>query len=220
MHLSARDRSVSLPGRKQRPQGCRGPEKTSMGVPHILTSKTRQHEKCYRQSKNLFTRASMDSIQIFFKPHPCGFTIKKHHLLFFGDIIWAHTFFFFASFTCGLWPTPSRAVRFPAPHIKMGEKEGIWPGRPGSPPQNSMPTPLVYNGPVRITAGAWRAEKGNTVLTCLFVLQALSLCSVCKVPVGFVWFNSQSIQAMYSVSTIAATLWALGWKSYVRINRL
>lgn len=180
---------------------------------------TRWHEKCHRQSENLFIRAYMDSIQVSLKPHPRGFTIKKHHILFCGDNICAHAVFFLAPFVCGLWPTPSRAVRFPAPHIKMGEKEGIWLGRPGSPPQNSMPTPLVYNGPVRITAGAWRAEKGNTVLTCLFVLQALSLCSVCKVPVGFVWFNSQSIQAMYSVSTTAATLWALGWKSYVRINR-
>lgn len=38
-----------------------------------------------------------------------------------------------------------------------------------------MPKPLVYNGPVRVAAGARRAEGGNTALTCLFVLQPSAL---------------------------------------------
>ncbi len=118
-------------------------------------------------------------------------------------ILFVYTLFFL---THELWPTPSQAVRFPAPYIQLGEKEGIWLARPGSAPQNVMPTPLAYNGPVRITAGAWRAEKGTQhSLVCLFYKPLL--CSVCKVPVGFVWFNSQLIQTVYSVSTIVATLW-------------
>ena len=72
--------------------------------------------------------------------------------------------------------------------------------------QNSMPTPLVYNGPVRITAGAWRAERGTQhSLVCLFYKPLP--CSACKVPVGFVWFNSRSIQTVHSVSTMAVNLW-------------
>ena len=118
--------------------------------------------------------------------------------------VFAYTLFFHAY---ALWPTPSQAAPFPAPRIQLGEKEGIWLGRPGSPPQNSMPTPLVYNGPVRITAGAWRAEKGTQhSLVCLFYKPLL--CSVCKVPVGFVRFNLQSIQAAHSVTTTAATRWS------------
>lgn len=126
--------------------------------------------------------------------------IKKCPLLIFFAILLVYPL------VIELWPAPSQAARFPAPNIQLGEKEGIWPGRPGSSPQNSMPTPLVYNGPVRITAGAWRAEKGTQhSLVCLFYKPLL--CSVCKVSVGFVCFNSQLIQTAHRVSTIAATLW-------------
>lgn len=93
----------------------------------------------------------------------------------------------------------------PAPHIQLGETEAIWLGRSGIPPQNSMPTPLVYNGLVRITAGAWRAAKGTQrSLVCLFYKPLP--CSACKVPVGFVELNSPLNQTPYSGSTIAATL--------------
>lgn len=153
------------------------------------TKRTSHHEGLYGEYKT------------FFKPHPCCF-LWKHHFSFLFVILFVCTLF---SLAYALWPTPSRAVRFSAPHIQLGEKEGIWLGRSGGPPQNSMPTPLVYNGPVRITAGAWRAEKGTQhSLVCLFYKPLL--CSVCKVPVGFVSFNSQLIQTVYSVSTIAATL--------------
>lgn len=153
-----------------------------MGVPHILTSKTVRCDcmRCSAQSTS--HRGGLHG--------GCASVVcpdeLKHHLLFiYCDII------------------PARASQ--APHIQLGEKEAMWRGRSGGPPQNSMPTPLVYNGPVRITAGAWRAAKGTQrSLVCLFYKPRP--CSVCKVPVGFVEPNSRPNQTRYSVSTIAATL--------------
>lgn len=122
-------------------------------------------------------------------------------------------FFFLSHYLCALWPTPSQAVRFPALHIQLGEKDGIWLGRPGSPPQNSKPTPLVYNGPVRITAGAWRAEKGTQhSLVCLFYKPTRCQWALC----GLIhsWFKRCTVwQLLYGHSTLVS-------KNCSRINRL
>jgi len=91
-----------------------------------------------------------------------------------------------------------------APRSK--DSEGNWLRRLGQSSQKSMLRPLVYNGTVRITAGTCRAAKGTQhSVVCLFYKTLV--CSVCKVPVGFVWFNSQLIWTVCSVSTMAATLW-------------
>lgn len=148
--VSTRDRAVSLPGWKPGPQGCCGLEKKPQWeYPTFWPQKlTEWHKSLTKRKTSSWKPAWTVWEEYFQKPHPCGI-MNKRILLFFPNIICVHAVFVHAS-----WLPPSQAVRFPAPHFQLGEKEGIWLDRPGIPPQDSMPKPLVYNGPVRITAGA------------------------------------------------------------------
>lgn len=180
-------------------QSCRAPrakardsrmpwprEKTSMGVPHILTSKVKMVALNESQIQQNSPNESQYGIKIFLKPHQCGLTDK---CIFFKNIIFVANVFLCL---CVLDGSPSSSQVPPLRTFSwVKERVWIWLGRPGRPPQHSMPKPLVYNGPVRITAGAWRAAKGTQhSLVCLFYNPLA--CTVYKVPVGFVWFNSQS----------------------------